>query len=188
MPVPLPPWRAVLTAALQRHRTQPISRYLQLATVDDGGRPHNRTVVFRGFGPASEVLVLTDARSGKVAHLQRNPAAEACWYFAGTREQFRLTLHIALHDASATGAWAVLRRDLWQARKAAGQAEWLGFVPDAPLAEPVDAFVLLAGTVQVVDHLSLRPSPHEQVRYALTADGWQVSPVAPLTERAPETS
>jgi hypothetical protein len=45
----LAPWREPLARALHRNRSLAYSRYLQLATVRNNGRPANRTVVFRGF-------------------------------------------------------------------------------------------------------------------------------------------
>ena len=45
--------------------------------------PSNRTVVFRGFAPEdphASLLIVTDARSDKMAHFGANPHAEVCWY------------------------------------------------------------------------------------------------------------
>ncbi|MEO1006929.1 MAG: pyridoxamine 5'-phosphate oxidase, partial [Cyanobacteria bacterium J06638_38] len=44
----LAPWRSLLSGAIHRNRSQPHSRYFQLATVTPEGYPANRTVVFRG--------------------------------------------------------------------------------------------------------------------------------------------
>ena len=174
LPVPpVPPWRTALTAALQRGSKAPEARYVQLATVDAGsGLPRNRSVVFRGFGPASELLVLTDARSRKMTELRTQPGAEVCWYLAATREQFRLRVHCQPHGSDASGDWGRLRHDLWQARGARGQAEWLGAVPAEALTTAVDDFVLLACTVQHAEHLQLRTDPHTETVWRLSDQGW----------------
>ena len=177
VPGTLPPWRTALTAALQRGRTKHETRYLQLATLGLDGRARNRSVVFRGFGPASEVLILTDARSTKIAELAREPQAEICWYLPVTREQFRLEVTVGCHGADAADGWAALRQQLWEARGARGQADWLGAVPDAPVALAVPEFVLLACTVSAVDHLELRPTPQEHRRYLRSVAGWTISTV-----------
>ncbi len=91
MAIYLAPWRTYLEKALHKNRSQTFSRYFQLATVNNQGYPTNRTVVFRGFLTDSNSLkIITDIRSEKFAHLQNNPQAEICWYFAKTREQFRI--------------------------------------------------------------------------------------------------
>ena len=172
MPGEVPPWRTALSAALQRGSKAPEARYVQLATVDGHGLPRNRTVVFRGFGPASQLLVLTDARSQKVGELTAQPRAEVCWYLAATREQFRLRSHCTLHGAGATGDWAQLRTELWQARGARGQAEWLGTVPAEALREAVDDFVLLVCDVQHAEHLQLRTDPHTETVWSRMGDAW----------------
>ena len=163
----------MLTAALQRGRTKPETRYLQLATLGLDGRVRNRSVVFRGFGPDSELLVLTDARSAKVDELAADPRAEVCWYLPVTREQFRLEVEVDCFAEGAPPAWAQLRQDLWEARGATGQAEWLGAIPDAPVPLAVDVFVLLACRVSAADHLELRPKPQQHSRYRLLDERWE---------------
>ena len=169
-----PAWRPALAQALTTGASAPESRYLQLATLGLDGRPCNRTVVFRGFGPDSALLVLTDRRSRKCAELARAPQAELAWYFALSREQFRLAVTVQMHGAGTRGDWQLLRQRLWDQRGAQGQAEWLGLLPDRPLAEPVDDFVLLACRVARVDHLELLPSPHRKTRYWSAGGHWQV--------------
>jgi hypothetical protein len=45
----------------------------------------------RGFLADSDVLTfVTDRRSRKVAEVAANPAAEVCWYFPTSREQYRI--------------------------------------------------------------------------------------------------
>jgi pyridoxamine 5'-phosphate oxidase len=166
----LPPWRAPLTAALHRGRSAPESRYLQLATVSRDGRARNRTVVFRGFGPASEILIFTDRRSAKFEEITHDPRAELCWYLPKTREQFRLLLRCELWGEQTGGSWATLRERAWQDRGARGQAEWLGAIPDAPVPVAPPEFILLSGTVVAAELLELRPDPQRRTRWRVADD------------------
>lgn len=53
-----------------------------------GAATHNP---HRGFLADSDVLTfVTDRRSRKVAEVAANPAAEVCWYFPTSREQYRI--------------------------------------------------------------------------------------------------
>jgi pyridoxamine 5'-phosphate oxidase len=93
------PWRSILSAALNRNRNQPHSRYFQLATVQTDGYPANRTVVFRGFfADTNQLKIITDKRSQKIDQLNHQAWGEVCWYFTGTREQFRLAGKLTLVD------------------------------------------------------------------------------------------
>lgn len=93
----IPPWKSLLLGALHRNRSDRGVRFLQLATVDLHNHPRNRTVVFRGFvDNRSTIMLAVDSRSEKLEQLEHNPHAAICWYFSKTREQFRLTGHIAI--------------------------------------------------------------------------------------------
>ena len=48
------------------------------------------------------VMFCSDTRTEKMSQLAQNPAAEACWYFEDSREQFRLqgTLLVATAECS----------------------------------------------------------------------------------------
>ncbi len=94
----LPPWRSPLARAIHRHRSLPHSKYVQLATVGSDLRPHNRTIVFRGWlEPDSQMKFVTDLRSQKAQDLLAINAGESwgevCWYFTKTREQFRIAVN-----------------------------------------------------------------------------------------------
>ena len=81
-----------LDLALHRNRQSPQSRFVQLATIRENGRPAVRTLVFRGFLDDTHRLTFaTDGRSEKVVEIEHSPWAEACWYFHLTREQFRFS-------------------------------------------------------------------------------------------------
>ena len=90
-----------LDRALGRNRRSPQHRFVQLATIGLDGRPAVRTVVFRGFLDESRDLTFTtDARSAKRVEVETCADVVLCWYFAETREQFRLSGVVRLVDAS----------------------------------------------------------------------------------------
>ena len=94
-----PSWRQRLARSLHVNRSQAQSKYFQVATVSMDGLPKNRTMVFRGFVPDSlNLLSVTDIRSDKVADwkLSTPKKFEICWYFAGSREQYRVAGHVSL--------------------------------------------------------------------------------------------
>lgn len=66
----------------------------QLATVNNEGFPHNRTLVLRGFlfdDKTNNVLTFcTDKRTDKYKELLQNDRFEAVFYFEKIRKQFRL--------------------------------------------------------------------------------------------------
>lgn len=85
----MPQWKQSLTKSLHQTRSTPESRYFQLATVDKDGFPFCRTVVYRGLTDNNQLVVVSDTRTEKYQQLMQNQHAEACWYFAKTREQYR---------------------------------------------------------------------------------------------------
>jgi PPOX class probable FMN-dependent enzyme len=94
-----PSWRQRLVRSLHVNRSQPQSKYFQVASISVDGLPKNRTMVFRGFIPDSLNLIsVTDIRSEKVSDwLSTTPKKfEICWYFAGSREQYRIAGHVSL--------------------------------------------------------------------------------------------
>jgi len=94
-----PSWRQRLVRSLHVSRSQPQSKYFQVASVSRDGIPKNRTMVFRGFLPDSLNLIsVTDIRSEKVSDWKLNTPKkfEICWYFAGSREQYRIAGHVSL--------------------------------------------------------------------------------------------
>jgi pyridoxamine 5'-phosphate oxidase len=195
----LPPWRPIIAGTMHRNRSLPTSRYLQLATVDHRGRPANRTVVFRDWrDPESQLQFVTDARSAlreaagtsKKQEIADNPWAEVCWYFAKTREQFRIGGKLQLIDAHSTELQAA-RQAAWERMSAAGKVQFYWPLPGAAraleiFAEPeltlspaADFCLLLLDPVQV-DHLDLRGNPQSRSRYCLQDDqAWSIEPVNP---------
>ena len=180
---PLAPWRSPLSRALHRNRAQAFCRFLQLATVRPDGTPANRTVVFRGFLPDSnQLMFICDRRSEKIDQLIQNPNAEACWYFATTREQFRLSgqRQIITADTPTDSPLGVARQQLWQriSDNARDQFAWPEpkatrthddpdtFSPSSPDAQtPLATFCLLLLVPNRADYLSLRGEPQTRRLY-----------------------
>ncbi|KAF8072584.1 PPOX2 [Scenedesmus sp. PABB004] len=117
------PWKALLQKSLAQNAA-PAAKYLQLGTVRPDGRPAVRTVVFRGFLGASDHLTfVTDRRSSKIADVAANRAVELCWYFATSREQFRLAGMVDIVSADAPdAALAAARQEAWARMSDAGSA------------------------------------------------------------------
>jgi pyridoxamine 5'-phosphate oxidase len=188
----LAPWRSPLARSLYQHRSQPQSRYLQLATIDSTGRPTNRTLVFRGFvdhlpGQSNLLKFVSDRRTAKIQHLHTQPWAEACWYFPNTREQFRIAGKIDLVDGDRIdSAHQKLRHSTWHdlSDNARTQFNWLD--PGMPLEnssgdsdvsetvvpekitdplKPVANFCILLLDPELVDRLELRNDPQTRQQY-----------------------
>ena len=204
----LAPWRSPLAHALHRHRSQPHSRFFQLATVNSEGYPANRSVVFRGFLENSDRLqIITDDRSKKIEHIQHQPWGEVCWYFTKTREQFRFFGElIAIGDRTSDAILQQARQNLWReiSDNARSQFAWpapkqprqmntevgfeVGFEvgseafspsPFSP-EQPLETFCLLLLDPQQVDHLELRGEPQNRWIYELDRDkNWHVKQVNP---------
>src|SRR5689334_7958236 len=90
MHTPLPTWFNILNEQLDRHAHLPFSRFTQVATVREDGRPANRTLTFRFFLDDGRLVFTADTRTEKIAQLAANPWAEACWYFTESRMQVRV--------------------------------------------------------------------------------------------------
>jgi pyridoxamine 5'-phosphate oxidase len=190
----LAPWRSPLARALHRNRSSLDSRYLQLATVRPDGKPANRTVVFRGFVEQSDRLIfITDRRSDKLPQLAQNPWAEACWYFAKTREQIRLSGTVQTITA-ADPTEQKLRRMIWHQLSDAARSQFLWPSPKQPKQDPsaflvtppeplqpVEVFCLLLLQPFTIDHLELRGEPQQRTLYqwAEATGDWQWAIVNP---------
>ncbi|MBF2099058.1 MAG: pyridoxamine 5'-phosphate oxidase family protein [Gloeomargaritaceae cyanobacterium C42_A2020_066] len=190
----LAPWRPAVAHALHRNRSLVYSRYVQLATVDEYGRPANRTVVFRGFrANTNQLLFVTDRRSQKAHQAVIQPWAEICWYFPKTREQFRLLGQIRLIAVDTPDpADHQLRQQLWQqlsdparlqftwpqpGAAAAGREAFTGDPP--PNDEPVAPFCVLLLEPERVDHLELRGEPQNRWLYERRGDTWGSQQINP---------
>ncbi|HHP7229320.1 MAG TPA: Npun_F5749 family FMN-dependent PPOX-type flavoprotein [Xenococcaceae cyanobacterium] len=192
----LAPWRSLIARALHLNRSQPHSRYLQLATVNAQGLPTNRTVVFRGFLENSNQLqIVTDLRSDKVSQIQQQPWGEACWYFTKTREQFRLAGNLTLVTADfAESSLLQQRQQIWQKLSDAARLQFTwpdpgksrvsdsaAFATTPPSeTEPLANFCLLLLNPQKVDHLELKGEPQNRHLYLKESNhSWSMKEINP---------
>lgn len=191
----LAPWRSLLADALHRNRSEPHSRYLQLATVQADGRPANRTLVFRGFlDNTHQLKFVTDSRSQKVDQIEHQPWAEACWYFTITREQFRLAGTLTLVGANHPDSrLQQARQASWQDLSDAARLQFTWphprenradsstFSPPPPDPEkPLESFCLLLLEPVQVDHLELRGDPQNRCLYRLdSSQAWSTQAINP---------
>lgn len=189
-------WRSPLARALHHNRALVYARYLQLATVRTDGRPANRTLVFRGFLPATDRLkLITDHRSEKVEQIADQAWGEICWYFPKTREQFRLLGRLTLIQADYPDLDLVeARQTQWQELSDAARLQFAwpnpgqprtdagNFNPPAPdPLQPLPNFCLLLLDPIQVDHLALKGDPQDRQRYQYNPDtqSWFVEAVNP---------
>jgi pyridoxamine 5'-phosphate oxidase len=155
---------------------------LQLASVAVDGTPRLRTLVFRGWAAASELDLLTDGRSAKVAELRHQPAVELGWLLPRARCQFRLRGRLLVLPVEQE---ASERQRHWQGLMPEGRALWGWPPPGEPLeagacfpAElgdqlPIpDSFQLLRIGLEQVELLELTNHPHRRRRWC-REDGWR---------------
>lgn len=176
----LAPWRSLITRALHKNRSLAYARYVQLATVRENGLPANRTVVFRGFlEDTNQLKFITDIRSAKAEQIAKQPAAEICWYFPNTREQFRIAGELILVSADSHPNLQAARIKMWQELSDAARLQFAwpnpgemrvrtleAFTPPAPDSiQPVENFCLLLLEPTQVDHLELRGEPQNRSVY-----------------------
>ncbi|RQM29556.1 hypothetical protein B5M09_013567 [Aphanomyces astaci] len=113
-------WMEKVKVSIASSRAIRGGNYVQLATVDETGQPHCRTIVFRGFvalpSGGLALKMITDARSDKVSQIQHNRSCEMVWWFSQTSEQYRIAGHLELVAADSTSPWAVAARsEQWNA-------------------------------------------------------------------------
>lgn len=97
-------WKSRMDESIARSRKIRGANYVQLSTVSDG-EPRCRTVVFRGFqslpgthpvsvecgeGQSCVMKMITDNRSNKVSEASQQSVAELVWWFAKSKEQYRI--------------------------------------------------------------------------------------------------
>ncbi|AFZ33104.1 hypothetical protein Glo7428_4671 [Gloeocapsa sp. PCC 7428] len=187
------PWRSPLARALHKN-SQPVSRYLQLATVRLDNRPANRTVVFRGFLEDTDQLkFIVDARTQKPEQIAYQPWAEACWYFVDTREQFRIGGYLNLVGEDHPNA--TLQQARYKTWREVSDAARLLFayphpgkprddsgfdVPPPDATQPLPHFCLLLLEPIEVDHLKLRGEPQNRYFYTRNSDRtWSTQEINP---------
>jgi len=191
----LAPWRSLITRALHQNRSLVYARYVQLATVRENGFPANRTVVFRGFlDDTNQLKFITDIRSAKAEQISKQSAAEICWYFPNTREQFRITGELILISAASHPHLQPARIKMWQELSDAARLQFAwpipgdirgqtpeAFIPPAPdTIKPLENFCLLLLEPVKVDHLELRGEPQNRTIYQLDENqSWYCQEINP---------
>lgn len=185
----VPAWRAMLQHSLEINGRLAESRYLQLASVGEGGKPAVRTVVYRGFYETSDRCVIhTDIRSEKVRQLRLQPEVQLCWYFTRSREQYRMTGRADVVTGSDK-VWSDYRTNQWLSLSEPARASYCAAQPGLllPLEDeyqpklttsddltPVsEHFALLMVEITEVDYLDLTTSPHKRVRFRVGKGEWQ---------------
>lgn len=193
-------WYTALNRAISRNRRDAHNRYLQLATVRNDGSPAVRTLVFRKLQQLPSVIyMVTDSRSEKTDQIAINPAAEICWYFTRTREQFRL--HGKLFITAKDSPEQTQRQAIWSNMSASARNQFYWPQPGGALEKPEvnpgkadtvfscnedndrfppDNFLLLGLQIDCVDHLCLKGEP--QTRWFSsrnTDDHWVSQAVNP---------
>ncbi|KAK1653672.1 hypothetical protein QYE76_071477 [Lolium multiflorum] len=174
------PWRMLLQRALDANAHLKHSTFFQLATVGEGGRPANRTVVFRGFQEhCDKIQIHTDARSNKVGELKEWPLGEICWYFTDSWEQFRISGIVDVIDGSSSDPAKLQQREkTWFASSMKTRSQYLGEPwPGVPVAEdnldpstgPVDAYCLLTLDPEKVDYVNLKSN--QKLMFRRTQEG-----------------
>ena len=136
-----PAWQHDIGSALKRASREPTAKYLQLGTVSSDLRPRVRTVVFRGWlWDTTTLTMVTDLRSSKCEEIAHSPHAEACWYLAKARDQFRIEGSLALVGASEPDEkLARARKAAWTNLSDGAREQFFWPTPGAPLAADVGA-------------------------------------------------
>ncbi len=148
-----------------------------LASVDAQGRPHLRTVVLRGFDPATRRLTIhTDRRSTKLREIEARPFVSLQVYDRSASLQVRLDAVAAIHldDAVTRSAWMqspAMSRLAYAINPAPGTP-----IP-APLAAPDDAeagaanFAVLQVVFDRLEWLWLSCEGHRRAAFTWRAYG-----------------
>ncbi len=185
----VPAWRHVLSADLAAHAQHPAASFVQLATLDVDGFPANRTLTFRRFGQAGELVFTTDLRSQKCEQITHDAKAEACWYFANARVQWRLRGRVSVAGARSRKCQA-LRAEVWARLSDSSRQRFLWPAPGLPLCEPMNlasprlatppaSFGLLILLPQRAERLDLRAAPNRHLSWSATRSGWRMTELNP---------
>jgi pyridoxamine 5'-phosphate oxidase len=156
-----------------------------LATLGLDGAPRARTLVLRGFDAAGRTLRLhSDARSGKVGELSRDPRACLHLYDSGAQVQIRLEGRASVHreDGTAEAAWA-------NSRPFSRMCYAIVPAPGTPVATPPPAprdeaggrahFAALTLTFARMEWLWLAAGGHRRARFTWTPEGEEATWLVP---------
>jgi pyridoxamine 5'-phosphate oxidase len=130
------------------------------------------------------------AGTSKAEEIANNPWTEVCWYFAKTREQFRIAGKLQLIDAQSVDCQPE-RQSAWDQMSDAGKVQFYWPLPGATRTmedfgeheltlEPAADFCLLLLSPVMVDRLELRGNPQSRSRYCLLDNQeWSIDSINP---------
>ncbi|MGI4954554.1 MAG: pyridoxamine 5'-phosphate oxidase family protein [Janthinobacterium lividum] len=158
-----------------------------LATTDADGCPGLRSVVLRGFNPATRRLVIhSDRRAAKVAEIAVSPRVALHVWDDGAKVQVRLDGAAALQPEDvARTEWDRLHsgsRDTYRIRPAPGTALADPAVADTDRVDEDAAyanFAVIAVQVDGMEWLHLARDGHRRAAFTWTADGMQAEWLVP---------
>lgn len=183
-------WLDILGPQLERHAHLPHSRFVQVATVRENGRPANRTLAFRFFVKNGHLLFTADTRTEKIAQLAANPWAEACWYFTESRMQVRVLGTMQLVAETEDEELRLARLRTWKERSEESRQSFTWPHAGQPLSSPgnftkvvpelpPENFALLILAPERVDILDLALAPHSRIAHVLANGAWHVEAINP---------
>lgn len=154
-----------------------------LATTALDGRADARVAVLRGVDAAArELRFHSDARTGKLAELARDPRAMVCAYDLPSKVQLRLGGTVTIHhgDALAAEAWAASRtysRVGYRLAQTPGSVlsapQDADYQPDGDADCGAEHFSVLRLDVDRVEWLYLAAAGHRRARFEWTGADWQ---------------
>ncbi|MCW8108696.1 pyridoxamine 5'-phosphate oxidase family protein [Alteromonas ponticola] len=179
-------WQDKLIRSLDKTQNDPVSRFFQLATVDRDGRPNIRTVVCRRFNSNAESIdIITDLRSEKCRQLESNINASICWYFAATREQYRLGCSAKIFHQYIE---VTKIKHYWDKLPNKNRLHFFGAPPGQRLTSkdvlvvsntdlPPPNFAVIRFRIHAAEYLNVSELPHVRILYKLDNHHWQAKPV-----------
>lgn len=154
-----------------------------IATVGLDGAPRMRTVVLRAAEPSARLLRFhTDARSGKVAEIARDPRVGVHVYDARSKIQLRLDGIARVHPWPAQRAQAAWDASRPQSRACYAQALAPAAVIAAPhegearAGEGVENFNIVEVEVNAIEWLYLFHAGHRRARFVWESENTQNHP------------
>ena len=158
-----------------------------LATMGADGRPGLRSVILRGFDPATRRLVVhSDRRAAKVAEIAASPRVALHVWDDGAQVQVRL-------DGAAASQPEDVARTEWDKLHAGSRDTYrVRLIPGTALADPAGAdtdrldedaayanFAVIAVQVDGVEWLHLARDGHRRAAFTWTANGMQAEWLVP---------
>lgn len=185
-----PRWRQSLARSLHVHRSKVEATFFQVASIciNEGTNElsvQNRTVVFRGFDDkSSKLLAITDIRTNKYAQWLQRPQSEICWYFAKSREQYRINCGVSLVGPKTKDTKTIdssLRLKVWESLSEKAHSQFLWPTPKEKLSEaPIhitsdednipETFVVIVFNPISVDYLNLTTVPQTREIHGISED------------------